>query len=203
MAKNKLTLINYYFEKEKGDKGAYKGLYKCDCGNIKSIRNSYVNKGITLSCGCLRGEIQRNESLEYGGLTKNNKLYTVWKAMKQRCYNKNNKKYEYYGGKGVIITFDWLNDFKCFYNWSINNGYKEGLTIDRIDVNGNYEPNNCRWSTYSEQNYNTTKSIGQEKADLIRKEYEKGKSAREVGRIFNVVHTTVIKIVNNEVYKNT
>lgn len=77
--------------------------------------------------------------------------------MKSRCYNKNSVSYKYYGDKGVSICGEWLNSFSAFYNWAISNGYSDNLTIDRINPFGNYEPNNCRWATYKEQNNNQRK----------------------------------------------
>ena len=78
--------------------------------------------------------------------------------MKTRCYNPNFIYYCNYGGRGIIICDEWLNDFKAFYEWAINNGYKEGLTIDRINNDGIYEPSNCRWITRAEQNRNQRKT---------------------------------------------
>lgn len=78
------------------------------------------------------------------GLSKD-KFYQVWNGIKQRCYNPNNKNYKNYGGRGITVCKEWSDSFQAFYDWAINNGYKDGLQIDRIDVDGNYEPNNCRW----------------------------------------------------------
>lgn len=88
----------------------------------------------------------------------NARLYNIWRNMKQRCYNKNHAKYKNYGGRGIQVCDEWRTDFMLFYNWAINNGYKDNLTIDRIDVNGNYEPDNCRWATPKQQSRNTTKN---------------------------------------------
>lgn len=81
----------------------------------------------------------------------NTRLYSIYTNMKTRCYNKNNSHYQYYGKRGIVICDEWLNDFKAFYDWALSHGYKDNLTIDRIDVNGNYEPSNCRWVTQHKQ----------------------------------------------------
>ncbi|MBP1889811.1 hypothetical protein J2Z53_001394 [Clostridium moniliforme] len=87
------------------------------------------------------------------------KLYGVWGMMKQRCYNCCNKDYKDYGAREIRICDEWKNNVKIFYNWAINNGYEEGLTLDRINPNGNYEPNNCRWITNAEQQNNKRNTI--------------------------------------------
>ena len=86
----------------------------------------------------------------------NNKLYAIWNSMKQRCNNSNNKKYPRYGGRGIKVCKEWLYSFDSFKEWSVKNGYREGLAIDRINNDGNYEPSNCRWTDYKMQNNNTS-----------------------------------------------
>lgn len=112
------------------------------------------------------------------------RLYNIWNGMKQRCRDKNHIKYKNYGARGIRVCDDWLHDFMNFYNWAINNGYKENLTIDRIDVNGNYEPSNCQWLTNFEQQHNKT--------NLIILEYD-GKSLciSEWARLLNIPETTL------------
>lgn len=80
-----------------------------------------------------------------------NRVYRIWIGIKQRCLNKKCNNYPNYGGRGITICDEWKNDFLKFYEWSINNGYKDFLSIERVDVNGNYEPNNCKWATKKEQ----------------------------------------------------
>ena len=88
----------------------------------------------------------------------NARLYNIWRKMKQRCYNNNDPKYKNYGARGICICDEWKHDFILFYNWAIENGYRDELTIDRIDVDGNYEPDNCQWATPKQQARNTTKN---------------------------------------------
>lgn len=132
-------------------------LCKCDCGNYKKATTSDLKSNKIKSCGCLLKEraivFCKNKSKH--NLT-GTRIYRIWNSMKQRCYYKNGRNYKNYGAKGITVYKEWKNDFLNFYNWSINNGYKDNLTIDRINVNGNYEPNNCRWVSMKEQENNRT-----------------------------------------------
>ena len=130
---------------------------KCDCGSTKIILGSSLTHGYTTSCGCYNREILRNKQLKHD--KSNTKLYKVWQAMKTRCYNENFIYYSNYGGRGIKMCDEWKNNFAAFCSWSIANGYEDGLTIDRINVDGNYEPSNCRWITRTQQNNNMRKNI--------------------------------------------
>jgi len=121
-------------------------LCKCDCGNEKIVRLSHLRHKRVNSCGCLVGEKH--------GLCKS-KIYTTWRGMKNRCYGGSYKEKKYYQDKGIEICEEWKNSFTAFYNWSINNGYVDGLTIDRRNSNEGYTPNNSRWITPFENMLNT------------------------------------------------
>ncbi|MWV44871.1 hypothetical protein GRF59_14715 [Paenibacillus sp. HJL G12] len=125
-------------------------LCKCDCGNEKLVSSNALLKENTVSCGCYKKIVNITHGLS------DNKLYSVWCDIKSKCLNSKNKNYKYYGGKGVKICSTWLEDFMIFYNWATENGYSDGLTIDRIDVNGDYKPSNCRWVDMKTQGNNRT-----------------------------------------------
>ena len=129
-------------------------LYKCYCGNEFKAATQDVRRKDTTNCGCRK----KKGTNTTHNLSKS-RIYSIWCNMKSRVLNKNNQRFLDYGDRGIIICSDWINDFMSFYNWSINNGYKEGLTIDRENNDGNYEPSNCRWVTDYIQNRNKRKRM--------------------------------------------
>lgn len=152
---NRLTVIKRLGSQCK----SYQWLCLCDCGKYTKVLTHALKNGSTKSCGCLKREKTIERNLKHN--LSNTRLHKIWLGIKKRCTNKNCNAYKKYGGRGITICDNWKNDFMAFYNWSISNGYNEYLSIDRIDVNGNYEPSNCRWATIEQQanNKRTNRNI--------------------------------------------
>lgn len=140
----KLTVI-----RETGKKnGHYVWECKCSCGEIINVVGSKLTNGHTKSCGCFRKDNTKNISCSHG--LSHTRLYRIWNNIKSRCLNPRVDNYKFYGAKGVSVCQEWLNDFQVFYDWAITHGYKDNLTIDRKDSDGDYCPENCQWITQSE-----------------------------------------------------
>lgn len=173
----KLTVKNFNgIKKER----AY-WLCKCECGNEKITSGKLLKNGNCISCGCVQKEIASRNSKTHG--KSKTRIYYIWQGMKERCNNPNNLNYFNYGGRGIEVFDDW-NKFEEFEKWSMLNGYNDDLSIERINVNGGYNPNNCTWIPLRLQSRNRRNVINIEFNGTV-------KTLTEWSKYFNVSHSTI------------
>ena len=179
----------------------------CECGNIIEVTTNCLTRWKTKSCGCYCIATRKEncaKTFTTHGQSKS-KLYHVWQGIKRRCYSLNSKAYKDYGGRGIIVCDSWKTNFQNFQTWAMNNGYKEGLTIERINVNGNYEPNNCTWIPLKKQNMNrrTTHYLTYNGETLSITEWARitGIPRKTISQRINNYHWTVEKALTTKVKK--
>jgi len=169
---------------------------RCDCGNTKEVLGENLKSGYTKSCGCLQKEKAAMAQLKHGEA--DSRLYNVWSAIKRRCFNSTVPEYHRYGGRGITMCNEWL-DYEVFSNWARANGYRDDAprgecTIDRIDNNGDYCPDNCRWVNQQDQmnnvSYNHYVTYNGENHTVA-----------EWSRIYNIPYTRLLQRLNR--YKMT
>lgn len=179
----KLTVLSKAYSKKakRGTRVYYNCV--CDCGNKTVVAAANLRTGKVKSCGCIKAERLKNDYTKHGKSHKS-RLYNIWVGMRQRCYNSKALAYKYYGGRGIAVCEEWRNDFLTFYNWAMANGYNDNLTIDRVNVNGNYEPLNCRWVNTEEQANNT-------RANHLITYNNETHTMAEWARIYNINYSTL------------
>lgn len=156
----RLTVAEIIFKEDANGRGVIYWRCACDCGNVVKIRPQSLKSGNSSSCGCLKREIRSKQMTEQNikhGMS-GTRIHTIWNAMRARCSLKSGFAYAYYGGRGIKVCDEWL-DFQTFCDWAMAHGYSDKLTLERIDTNGDYCPQNCKWITMSEQSRNKRSTI--------------------------------------------
>ena len=163
----------------------------CVCGNTTVVDGSNLRQGYTQSCGCFHLEITSARNGTHHQTQ--TRLFHIWMSMKARCQNPKNPSWKYYGGRGIKICSEWLSSFECFANWAKTHGYSDSLSIDRINVNGDYRPENCRWATNKLQARNKTDNVFYKGRCLADWCEELGISRRTVDRRIHRSHWPIEK----------
>ena len=183
----RLVVIGFEHEPRK-----WKWRCECDCGKITMVSPGDVKSGKTRSCGCLHDECIKERATKFKhNVYENKRLYSIYNGIKKRCYNSHEERYKDYGGRGIVMCEEWLNPnsgFDAFVEWSLANGYTEEMTIERKDVDGNYEPSNCEWLTLREQACNKRDTIW---VDYKGEHIQLRKLCERLGVSYDTVHDRV------------
>ena len=184
----RLIVISRAENKSRKGRDAY-WLCKCDCGAETTVCTGSLSAGRTRSCGCLARE-KASEAKKHGD--SDSRLYNIWRGMRARCRNKNLHRY---GGRGISVCPEW-ESYLTFKEWAILNGYRDNLTIDRIDNDGNYTPDNCRWATYKQQNQNNSwTKLSDKDLEAVKRMADDGLSYIEISQEFDVSRAYINRIV--------
>lgn len=172
-------------------------LCRCDCGNTTIVRGGALRQGRTVSCGCVLSEASRERmkriATKHGH--SDSPLYKVRQAMIERCYKPQNKAYKNYGGRGITVCDEWRDSFEAFYDWAISHGYKRGLEIDRINNDGPYSPDNCRWVTSKVNSRNTRNCVPVEVTDMLTGAVEVCKTEAEASGLSGISIRTMRRMM--------
>lgn len=176
---------------------AIKAIFHCDYCE-KDVEKWKSNGLKAQSCGCMWHELSARKNRTHGKT--NTILFGVWDGIKKRCYSNVNQNYHRYGGRGIKVCDEWKNNFLSFEKWALENGYKKGLSIDRINNDGNYEPSNCRFITVEENSrFKSTTKLNWDKVNKIRTMYASGNYLqKDLASLFDVSHQQITKIIHNQ-----
>lgn len=197
----KLTVQKLAYKKKRNSSTSIFWQCLCDCGNFFIARSDALKKGTSSHCGCSHRHRAFKNIVVFGEIEESfphyKKIRMAYIDMIRRCEDEYRKAYKNYGGRGISVCKEWKNSFRKFYNWMIKQGFSIGLTIERIDNNGNYEPENCCLATKKEQCRNTRKTkLTMEKAEQIRRLLKMGVRQCKIAKAFGIADSTVHKIKN-------